>query len=176
MMISLGLMPSDILLNILNTGVPFRILTLFSLVFPMILTAIIPRKKDFRIRHVVVNLAVSFSLIIPTCVSVIWLILSHRVEFKNTGNRLDSDRFRFKWVPSEIFAANSIWMVAMELLTVGFLLAGLSRYTPLSFVFLSGIACGPIFVLFNWDSWVVKIAKYIPIVVFLVGGVPWVFY
>lgn len=171
---SLWCLPPECLRGMISVGRPFRILTLLSLLLPSLPVVCPGRKGDDLLRYAAVNMAVFFSLIIPISVSLLRIALSQRIEFQNTGNRLYSDQPLFRQSFRAVFSANGMGTIAVELLVFGLILAGLNRDAPLQCVFLAGLACGPIFACFRWDSWIVRLAKYVPLLTLLVTGAVWV--
>lgn len=169
--LGLWLTSSNISHSIAYAGLTFKVITVLSLLCPNLPLLYAARKSGKTLHYLAVNTAVYLSMVIPTVVSVISALLFRRSDFINTGNRTTSDKWSLTQPIYKLFGANGLGTILIECVIFVWFIMHAKNIGLVGFLFLSGVIFGPLFTLFRWDSWLITIIKYIPIIFILIASI-----
>jgi len=116
------------------------------------------------LRAVPIQMAIYFSLIVPVVVSVLASFIFNRFIFENTGNE------KLERQKHDVFSPNGIGTIIIEVAISVFLIINIFTIGPFGIVFLSGILTGIAFIMFDWNSNIINLMKYLPFIVFLTSA------
>ena len=146
-------------------GAALKLLTLLSLICPNIPMVMAQKTLVKALRAVPIQMAIYFSLIVPVVVSVLASFIFNRFIFENTGNE------KLERQKHDVFSPNGIGTIIIEVAISVFLIINIFTIGPFGIVFLSGILTGIAFIMFDWNSNIIKLMKYLPFIVFLTSAV-----
>ncbi len=166
----LWLTSGDVAKSIALAGPFFKVTTVLALLSPNLPILFTIRRPTELFRAVAVNTAVYLSMIVPTVVAVTASILLRHSSFVNTGNKLTRETWNLKKPPLEHFSANGLGTLAVELLLFLALLSNVTKIGLFGTPLLIAVFCGPVFSLVKWNSWIVTLVKYLPLVSILLSS------
>ena len=138
-----------------------KVLTLLSLICPNVPMIMAQKTLVKAVRSVPVQMAIYLSLIVPVVVSVLGSFILNRFNFENSGNK------KLERLKQGLFSPNGFGTIIIEVAVSVFLITNILTIGPLGVLFLSGILAGIAFMIFEWNSRMIRVIKYFPFIVFL---------
>jgi cellulose synthase/poly-beta-1,6-N-acetylglucosamine synthase-like glycosyltransferase len=161
-MLSLWWLPADFASSLQEPSRGLQTTMILGLLVPNYPLIAANRPWAKSVRLAIVNTAIYLSMVLPVTISLAWSLLFRRVEFFNTGNRLDSHDVTNGWRAVNLFAASGPGTVALEAVLFVWMIWNIRVIGINGLPLCSALLCGLVFPRLPWNSPTVTILKFLP--------------